>query len=139
MLKAPTDADLVRLRQFLNRLESDAKDAVEDAELFRREIDRLKSEIAYLEAARSKAYLAQIGIDFGAADQARWNNSAAARQTELTKFPVRGRPALSRIINSKKPREHRQIRKREHPEFGRSQQMVERIVWLRVLTKYSIE
>jgi hypothetical protein len=26
-----------------------------------------------------------------------------------------------------KPREHRQIRKREHPEFGRSQQMVERI------------
>ena len=52
MLKAPTDADLVRLRQFLNRLESDAKDAVEDAEIFRREIDRLKSEIAYLEAWR---------------------------------------------------------------------------------------
>ena len=76
MLKAPTDADLVRLRQFLNRLESDAKDAVEDAELFRREIDRLKSEIAYLEAARSKAFLAQIGIDFGATGSRRWNYSA---------------------------------------------------------------
>jgi hypothetical protein len=66
MLKAPTDADLIRLRQFLHRLESDAKDAVEDIEFCRREIDRLKSEIAYLEAARSRAFLAQIGIDFGA-------------------------------------------------------------------------
>jgi len=65
MLRAPTDADLVRLRQFLHRLESDAKDAVEDAEFCGREIDRLKSEIAYLEAARSKSFLAQIGIDFG--------------------------------------------------------------------------
>lgn len=65
MLKAPTDADLVRLRQFLHRLESDVKDAVEDAEFCGREIDRLKREIAYLEAARSKAFLAQIGIDFG--------------------------------------------------------------------------
>jgi hypothetical protein len=65
MLKAPTDIDLVRLRQFLRRLESDAKDAVEDVEFCRREIDRLKTEIAYLEAARSKAFLAQIGIDFG--------------------------------------------------------------------------
>jgi hypothetical protein len=75
MLKAPTDADLARLRQFLRRLESDAKDAVEDAEFCRREIDRLKSEIAYLEAARSKAYLAQIGIDFGATEPGRWNYS----------------------------------------------------------------
>ena len=65
MLKAPTDADLIRLRQFLRRLESDAKDSADDAEFCRREIDRLKSEIAYLEAARSKAFLAQIGIDFG--------------------------------------------------------------------------
>jgi hypothetical protein len=72
MLKAPTDADLARLRQFLRRLE---KDAVEDAEFCRREIDRLKSEIAYLEAARSKAYLAQIGIDFGATEPGRWNYS----------------------------------------------------------------
>jgi hypothetical protein len=46
MPKAPTDADLVRLRQFLHRLESDAKDDVGDAEIGRREIDRLKSEIA---------------------------------------------------------------------------------------------
>jgi hypothetical protein len=67
MVKAPTDADLIRLRQFLHRLESDAKNAVEDVEFCRREIDRLKSEIAYLEAARSKAFLAQIGIDFGTA------------------------------------------------------------------------
>ena len=66
MLKAPTDADLIRLRQFLHRLESDAKYAVEDVEFCRREIDRLKSEIAYLEAARSRAFLAQMGIDFGA-------------------------------------------------------------------------
>ena len=75
MLKAPTDADLVRLRQFLHRLESDAKDAVDDVEFCRREIDRLKREIAYLEAARSKAFLAQIGIDFGAAGSGRWNYS----------------------------------------------------------------
>ena len=75
MLKAPTDADLVRRRQFLHRLESDAKDAVEDMEFCRREIDRLKREIAYLEAARSRAFLAQIGIDFGAAGSGRWNYS----------------------------------------------------------------
>jgi hypothetical protein len=71
MLKAPTDADLIRLREFLYRLETDAKDAVEDAELCRREIDRLRSEIAYLETARSKAFLAQIGIDFGSAGSVR--------------------------------------------------------------------
>jgi hypothetical protein len=65
MLKAPTDADLIRLRQFLHRLEADAKESVDDAEFCRREIERLKSEIAYLEGARSKAFLAQIGIDFG--------------------------------------------------------------------------
>jgi hypothetical protein len=76
MLKAPTDADLVRLRQFLHRLEADAKHAVDDMEFCRLEIDRLKSEIAYLEAARSKAFLAQIGIDFGAAGSGRWIYSA---------------------------------------------------------------
>ena len=76
MLKAPTDADIVRLRQFLHRLESDVKEAAEDAEFCRHEIDRLKSEIAYLEAARSRAFLAQIGIDFGAAGAGRWNYSA---------------------------------------------------------------
>ena len=76
MLKAPTDTDLVRLRQFLHRLETDAKEAVDDAESYRREINKLKNEIAYLEAARSKAFLAQIGIDFGAAGSGRWNYSA---------------------------------------------------------------
>ena len=70
MLKAPTNADLIRLRQFLQRLETDAQDAA-DAELCRQEIARLKDEIAYLEAARSKAFLAQIGIDFGAAGTGR--------------------------------------------------------------------
>ncbi|HEX5517003.1 MAG TPA: hypothetical protein VFX32_05345 [Pseudolabrys sp.] len=75
MLKAPTDTDLLRLRQFLRRLEADANEAVEDAEFCRREIDRLKREIAYLEAARSRAFLAQIGIDFGAAGSGRWNYS----------------------------------------------------------------
>jgi hypothetical protein len=76
MLKAPTDTDLVRLRQFLHRLETDAKEAVGDAGLCRREINKLKNEIAYLEAARSKAFLAQIGIDFGATGSGRWNYSA---------------------------------------------------------------
>lgn len=71
MLKAPTDADLIRLKQFLQRLETDAQGAVEDGELCRHEIERLKDEIAYLEAARSKAFLAQIGIDFGAGRTAR--------------------------------------------------------------------
>jgi hypothetical protein len=75
MLKAPTDTDLLRLRQFLRRLEADANEAVEDAEFCRREIDRLRREIAYLEAARSRAFLAQIGIDFGAAGSGRWNYS----------------------------------------------------------------
>ena len=75
MLKAPTDADLARLRQFLRRLETDVKEAADDAEFCRREFKRLKNEIAYLEAARSKAFLAQIGIDFGATGSARWNYS----------------------------------------------------------------
>jgi hypothetical protein len=76
MVKAPTDADLIRLRQFLRRLETDAKGALDGADACRQEIERLKDEIAYLEAARSKAYLAQIGIDFGAAGSGRWNYSA---------------------------------------------------------------
>jgi hypothetical protein len=63
----PADADLIRLRNFLQRLESDARHAVEDAELWEHQIERLKGETAYLEAARSKAFLAQIGIDYGAA------------------------------------------------------------------------
>jgi hypothetical protein len=71
MLKAPTDADLIRLRQFLRRLEIDAQGAPEDVEFCRNEIARLKDEIAYLEAARSKAFLAQIAIDFGATTTSR--------------------------------------------------------------------
>ena len=76
MLKAPTDADLIRLRQFLNRLEADAQGGFGDADACRLEIERLKDDIAYLEAARSKAFLAQIGIDFGATGSGRWNYSA---------------------------------------------------------------
>src|SRR4029078_3053779 len=102
MLKAPTDADLARLRQFLRRSEADAKDAVEDAEFCRREIDRLKSEIAYLEAARSKAFLAQLHIDLGATGSGGWNYSAQRGKPSWPNFG-RGRPALSRIINSKNP------------------------------------
>lgn len=73
MLKAPTDADLIRLREFLKRLESDAQTAPGggDIEFCRHEIEMLKEEIAYLEAARSKAFLAQIAIDFGTSRQAR--------------------------------------------------------------------
>jgi hypothetical protein len=66
MVKAPTDADLARLRQFLRRLERDAQNAGDDADRCRHEIEMLKDEIAYLEADRSKAYLSQIAIDFGA-------------------------------------------------------------------------
>ncbi len=66
MVKAPTDADLVRLRQFLRRLEIDAQSAGDDADRCRHEIEMLKDEIAYLETDRSRAYLSQIGIDFGA-------------------------------------------------------------------------
>jgi hypothetical protein len=66
MVKAPTDADLARLRQFLRRLETDAQNAGDDADRCRHEIRMLKAEIAYLETDRSKAYLSQIGIDFGA-------------------------------------------------------------------------
>jgi hypothetical protein len=76
MLKAPTNADLTRLRQFLRRLETDAQGMIDDADACRQEIERLKDEIPYLEAARSKAFLAQIGIDFGAAGSGRWNYSA---------------------------------------------------------------
>jgi|SRR6476659_7409248 hypothetical protein len=95
MLKAPTDADLIRLRQFLHRLESDAKDAVEDAEFCRREINRLKSEIAYLEAARSKAFLAQIGIDFGSERPKVEPLSAADRTARILAVEVPPYPASS--------------------------------------------
>jgi hypothetical protein len=62
MVRAPREADLVRLRQFLKRLEADAQAAAD----VRHEIEKLKDEIAYLEGVRSRAFLFQIGIDFGA-------------------------------------------------------------------------
>lgn len=50
----------------------------------------------------------------------------SARQAELTK--LRSRKACPVAHHQfEKPCDHRQVRKREHPEFGRSQQMVERI------------
>jgi hypothetical protein len=89
MLKAPTDADLIRLRQFLRRLETDVQGALDDPEAYRYEIERLKDEIAYLEAARSKAFLAEIGIDFGGSTNGALNRSAAAGRT----IDQRGRPS----------------------------------------------
>jgi hypothetical protein len=65
MLKAPSSADIDRLRQFLGRLERDARRDDRDARA-EREIEKLKSEIAYLETARSRAFLFQIGINYGA-------------------------------------------------------------------------
>ena len=70
MIKAPTEADLVRLKQFLRKLESDARIAVGDIDVDRHEIEMLKHEIAYLEDARSRAFLFQIEIDYGASHSA---------------------------------------------------------------------
>jgi hypothetical protein len=69
MIKAPTEADLVRLKQFLRKLESDGRIAVGD-DVDRHEIEMLKHEIAYLENARSRAFLFQIEIDYGASPSA---------------------------------------------------------------------
>jgi hypothetical protein len=70
MVKAPTEADLVRLKQFLRKLESDAQIAVGDINVDRHEIEMLKHEIAYLEDVRSRAFLFQIEIDYGASRSA---------------------------------------------------------------------
>jgi hypothetical protein len=70
MIKAPTEADLVRLRQFLRKLESDARIAVGDLDVDRNEIEMLRHEIAYLEDLRSRAFLFQIEIDYGASRSA---------------------------------------------------------------------
>jgi len=70
MVKAPTEADLVRLKQFLRKLESDAQIAVGDIDVDRHEIEMLKHEIAYLEDLRSRAFLFQIEIDYGASRSA---------------------------------------------------------------------
>ena len=66
MVKVPTNADLVRLKQFLEILEG------EEAEIApgeANEIEMLKREIAYIEGVLypSKAFLFQeIAIDYGA-------------------------------------------------------------------------
>ena len=65
MVRAPREADLARLRQFLKRLEADARYAPGGDNNVSGEIDKLKDEIAYLEGVRSKAYLFQIAIDYG--------------------------------------------------------------------------
>jgi hypothetical protein len=71
MIKVPTDADLVRLKQFLKTLEVDeAEIALEEVN----EIEMLKREIAYLEGVLypSKAFLfREIAIDYGASLGAR--------------------------------------------------------------------
>jgi hypothetical protein len=66
MIKAPTEADLARLKQFLHKLESVAQISVGDIDVDRHEIEMLKHEIAYLEDVRSRAFLFQIEINYGA-------------------------------------------------------------------------
>lgn len=67
MLRAASETDLLRLRHFLRRLENDARQTGGgDLQSSGREIARLKEEISYLEAFRSKAFLLQIPIDYGA-------------------------------------------------------------------------
>ena len=101
MVKAPTDADLIRLRSFLQRLESDARHAVEDAELWQHQIERLKGEVAYLEAARSRAFLAQIAIDYGAARVYRSNlfKDVAPFGGEVRQWPQRKKYLRRNIDN----------------------------------------
>ena len=70
---APIEANLVRLRQFLKRLEADAQITLGDVDVGRHEIEMLKHEIAYLEDVLnygSKAYLLHIPIDYGASRSA---------------------------------------------------------------------
>jgi len=66
MVKVPTNADLIRLKQFLKALEvDDARDGLEDVN----EIQVLRREIAYLEGVLypSKAFLfREVAIDYGA-------------------------------------------------------------------------
>jgi hypothetical protein len=56
MIKTSIDTDLVRLRQFLNRLEADAQIAVGDVDLGGQEIESLKREIAYIEECKPIIY-----------------------------------------------------------------------------------
>jgi len=73
MVKTPLNVDLMRLRQFLRALETDAQITVGDVDLGGDEIEKLKREIAYLEGVLngspdhgSRAFLFQIAIDYGA-------------------------------------------------------------------------
>lgn len=72
MVKAPLNVDLMRLRQFLKTLESDAQIALADVDLGGHEIENLKREIAEIEGVlngspdhRSRAFLSRIPIDYG--------------------------------------------------------------------------
>ncbi len=74
MVRSPTNADVIRLQQFLKALEADAEIKLGDIDLRAGEIARLKREISYLESVvnvgPSKAYLFQIAIDYGASQPA---------------------------------------------------------------------
>ena len=69
MARAPTDADLMRLRHFLKTLQAEAR--IGDVDLRRHEIEMLKREIVYLEDIlyRSRAILFRIAIDYGASQR----------------------------------------------------------------------
>ena len=70
MTGSPTNADLVRLRQFLKALETDARIEIADIDLDGHEIVMLKNEIAHLEGVLfpSKAFLfRETSIDYGTA------------------------------------------------------------------------
>ncbi len=76
MSSVHSDSDLIRLRQFLKRLEAEAR-KIGGIDPNAREIEILKREIAYLEGVqrggadeRSKKLLLQIAIDYGASQRA---------------------------------------------------------------------
>jgi hypothetical protein len=72
MVRTPLNVDLMRLRQFLKALESDAKIALADVDLGGHEIEILKREIAEIEGVLngspdhgSRSFLFRIPIDYG--------------------------------------------------------------------------
>jgi hypothetical protein len=72
MVKTPLNVDLVRLKQFLRSLETDAQMTVGDIDLAGQEIETLKREIADIEGVLNgspkhgtRAVLFQIAIDYG--------------------------------------------------------------------------
>ncbi|HEX9073720.1 MAG TPA: hypothetical protein VF852_17440 [Pseudolabrys sp.] len=71
MIKTSLNVDLMRLRQFLKALESDAQIALADVDLGGHEIEILKREIAEIEGVLngspdhgSRAFLFRIPIDY---------------------------------------------------------------------------